>query len=61
MREVWLNKNADINKLKYWNSNGSNPCKDVNEMSNRITHTYLQMVTRYIPSELLRIRLSDKH
>jgi hypothetical protein len=61
MREVWLNKNADINKLKYWNSNGNNPCKDVNEMSNRFTHTYLEMVTRYIPSKLLRIRLSDKH
>jgi hypothetical protein len=33
---------------------------DIEDMSNRFTHKYLEIVGRGIPSRLVRIRLNDK-
>ena len=65
MRKVWLYKNAGFNKLNneilefQWEQ-FLHEWTDVDEMSNRFTHKYREMVGRRIPSKLVRIRLSDK-
>jgi hypothetical protein len=58
MRKVWLYKKADFNKLNneilefQWEQ-FLHKCTDVEDMSHRFTHKYLEMVGRGIPSKLL--------
>jgi hypothetical protein len=56
MRKVWLYKNADFNKrnteiLEFQWEQFLHKCTDVDEMSSRLTHKYLEMVGRRIPSK----------
>ena len=65
MRKVWLYKNADFNKrnneiLEFQWEQFLHECMYVDEMYNRLTHKYIEMVARTIHSKLVRIRLSDK-
>jgi ribosomal protein L17 len=65
MRKVCLYKKADFNQLNneilefQWEQ-FLHKCTDVEDMSNRSTHNYLEMVGRGMPSKLVRIRLNDK-
>ena len=65
MRKVWLYKKADFNKinneiLEFQWEQFLHKSTDIEDMSNRFTHKYLEMVGRGIPSKLVRIRLNDK-
>ena len=65
MRKNWLYKQANFNKLNneilefQWEQ-FLHQCTNVEDMSNRFTNTYLEMVGRGIPSKLVIIRLNDK-
>ena len=65
MRKVCLYKKADFNQLNneilefQWEQ-FLHKCTDVEDMSNRSTHNYFEMVGRGMPSKLVRIRLNDK-
>ena len=61
----WLYKQENFNKLNneilefQWEQ-FLHQCTNVEDMSNRFTHKYLEMVGRGIPSKLVIIRLNDK-
>ena len=65
MRKVWLYIKADFNKinneiLEFQWEQFLHKSTDIEDISNRFTHKYLEMVGRGIPSRLVRIRLNDK-
>ena len=65
MRKVWNYKNADYTNLNQeisefqWEEHLSQNT-DVDTMSEQFLHKYLGMISRNIPSKMVRIRLTDK-
>jgi len=62
MRKVWLYKKANFDKLNndilefQWEQ-FLYECTDVDEMFNRFTHMYLEVVGRSIPSKYIKIKI----